>query len=161
MISDKMVATINDQIKAELDSAYLYLSMSAWLEDNNLKGMAHWMRKQAEEEREHAEKFMEHLYDRGARVELLGIDKPAKDFENPLAIFKAALKHEQYVTGRINKMMDLACEEKDYASQSLLKWYIDEQVEEEASAEEIVSKMEFLAGSNSAMYFLDKELGGR
>ena len=161
MISEKMVASINDQIKAELDSAYLYLAMSAWFEDKNLKGMAHWMRKQSKEEVEHAEKFMEHLYDRGARVELFEVAKPAKDFEGPLAVFKAALKHEQYVTARINKMMDLACEEKDYASQSLLKWYIDEQVEEEASAEEIVNKIEFLAGSNSAMYFLDKELGAR
>ena len=161
MISQKMSDSINDQIRAELESAYIYLSMSTYFEDNNFKGMAHWMRKQAKEEMEHAEKFMEHLYDRGARVELFQIAKPAKDFDGPLGAFKEALKHEQYVTGRIYKMMDLAREEKDYAAQSLLNWYVDEQVEEEATAEEIVQKLEFLGGSNTSVYLLDKELGAR
>ena len=161
MITQKMITLVNEQIKAEYDSAYLYLSMSAYFQESNLKGMAHWMKKQAKEEMEHAEKFMEYLYDRGARVELLEIAKPAKDFEGPLAVFKEALKHEKYITGRINKMMDLAREEKDYASQSLLTWYVDEQVEEEANADEVVKKLEFVGNSNTSVYLLDKELGQR
>jgi ferritin len=156
-----MADSINDQIKAELESAYIYLSMSTYFEDTNLKGMAHWTKKQAQEEMEHAEKFMEHLYARGARVVLEALAKPATKFEGPLVVFKEVLKHERYVTGRINKMMDLAIEEKDYAAQSMLNWFIDEQVEEEASAEEIVRKIEFVDDSNSSLYLLDKELGGR
>ena len=161
MLSQKMTDIINDQIKAELESSYIYLSMSAYLENENLKGMAHWMKKQAQEEVEHAEKFMEYLYDRGARVVLESLAKPATEFDGPLGVFKEALKHEQYVTSRIYKMMDLAKEEKDYASQSMLTWFVDEQVEEEAAADEIVQKLEFLGGSKSSIYFLDKELGQR
>jgi ferritin len=161
MISPKIADSINDQITAELESAYIYLSMSAYFEDTNLKGMAHWTRKQAKEEIEHGEKFMEYLYARGARVVLQALAKPATEFEGPLAVFQEVLKHEQYVTGRIDKMMDLAREEKDYATQSLLNWFVDEQVEEESSAEEIVRKLEFVGNSNASVYLLDKELGNR
>ena len=161
-ITNKMVNSINDQIRAELESSYIYLSMSAYLEDQNLKGMAHWMRKQAGEEMEHAEKFMEYLYDRGARVVLEAIAKPATEFDGPLGVFKEALKHEQYVSERIYKMVDLAASEKDHMTASMLKWFVDEQVEEEANADEIVQKLEFLGTkSNSAIYLLDKELGAR
>ena len=161
MISQKMTDAINDQIKAEYESAYLYLAMSAYLEAKNLKGMAHWMKKQCKEEAEHAEKFMEHLYERGARVVLEAIAKPAVEFGAPLDVFKAVLKHERLVTDRINKLMDLAREEKDYASQSMLTWFIDEQVEEEANADDIVNKFEFLGDSSASTYMLDKELGAR
>jgi ferritin len=161
MISQKIADSINDQIAAELESAYIYLSMSAYFEDANLKGMAHWTKNQAKEEMEHAEKFMDYLYARGARVLLKALAKPAAEFEGPLAVFQEVLKHERYVTGRIDKMMDLAKEEKDYATQSLLNWFVDEQVEEESNAEEIVRKLEFVGGSNSSIYLLDKELGQR
>ncbi|MDR3230880.1 MAG: ferritin [Synergistaceae bacterium] len=160
-MTPKMIESINDQIRAELESAYIYLSMSAYLEDQGLKGMAHWMRKQAGEEMEHAEKFMNYLYERGARVVLEAIAKPATDFDGPAGVFKEALKHEQYVSGRIYKMMDLALTEKDHMTASMLKWFIDEQVEEESSADEIVKKLEFLGGSNASVYLLDKELGQR
>lgn len=161
MLSKKLTEAINDQIKAEFESSYIYLAMSAYFEDNNMKGMSHWMKKQAKEELEHAEKFMEYLYDRGAAVELQELSKPANKFEGPLAVFKEALKHEKYITGRVNKIMDIAKEEKDYATQSLLTWFIDEQVEEEAAADSIVKKIEFVGGSNTSLYLLDKELAQR
>ena len=160
-ISKKMVDCINDQIRAELESSYIYLSMSAYLKDQNLDGMAHWMKKQAKEEIEHAEKFMEYLYDRGARVVLEAIAKPTTEFEGPLGVFKEALKHEQYVSERIYKMVDLAMAEKDHMSTSMLQWFVDEQVEEEANAGEIVQKIEFLKSSAPSMLMLDKELGQR
>jgi len=161
MISQKMTDAINDQVKAELESAYLYLSMSAYMEAKNLKGMAHWLKQQYKEETEHAEKFMAHLYDRGACVVLEAIAKPAAEFGTPLDVYKAVLKHERHVTDRIHKLMDLARDEKDYASQSMLTWFINEQVEEEASAGDVINKLEFLGDSKASMYLLDKELGQR
>ena len=161
MISQKMAGAINDQIKAEFESAYLYLAMSAYLETKNLKGMAHWLKEQFKEEQEHAEKLMKHLYERGARVILDAISKPAAEFGAPSDVFRTVAKHERLVTDRMNKLMDLAIKEKDYASQSMLTWFIDEQVDEEADADDIVSKIEFLKDSNSGVYMLDKELGQR
>ena len=161
MISQKMVDVINDQIKAEFDSAYLYLSMSAYLESENLKGMAHWLKEQFKEEVTHADKFMQYLYQRGARVILETISKPTSDFGTPLDLFKAVLKHERHVSDRINKLMNLAKEEKDYASESMLTWFIKEQIEEEASAEDIVNKIELLENTKTSMYLLDQELAQR
>ena len=161
MISEKMVASINDQIKAELDSAYIYLGMAAYFQDCNLSGMAHWMKKQYHEELEHVEKFIEHLYERGARVKIGEIAKPRESYDGPLSVFQEALKHEQYVTARIHKLVDQALEEKDHATHSMLKWFVDEQVEEEANAEAIVRKLEFVGDSHASIYLLDKELGAR
>ena len=161
MISDKMVAAINDQIKAEFDSAYIYLGMAAYFEDCNLPGMAHWMKKQYHEELEHAERFIEHLYERGARVKIAEIAKPKESYDGPLGVFKESLKHEQYVTDRIHKLMDQAIQEKDHATCSMLKWFVDEQVEEEAAADAIVRKLEFVGDSHSSIYLLDKELSAR
>jgi len=161
MISDKMTAAINDQIKAELDSAYIYLGMAAYLQDCNLSGMAHWMKKQYHEELEHVEKLIEHLYERGARVKIGEIAKPRESYDGPLSVFKESLGHERCVTERINKLMDQALEERDHATCSMLKWFIDEQVEEEANVEAIVRKLEFMGDSHASIYLLDKELGGR
>jgi len=161
MISLKMTGAINDQIKAEFESAYLYLSMSAYFEDKNLKGMAHWMKAQAKEEAEHADKFMKHLYERGARVVLEALAKPATDFSSPIDVFKEVLKHERHVSERIHKLMGLAKEEKDYASEAMLTWFVDEQVEEEADAEDIVHKFELVGDSGSSTYLLDRELAQR
>ena len=161
MISEKMAAAINDQIKAEFDSAYIYLGMAAYFQDCNLPGMAHWMEKQYHEELEHAERFIEHLYERGARVKIGEIAKPKESYDGPLSVFKESLRHERYVTERIDKLMDQAIEEKDHATSSMLKWFVDEQVEEEANAEAIVRKLEFVGDSNSSVYLLDKELGAR
>ena len=160
-ISEAMTAAINDQIKAEFDSAYIYLAMSAYFEDAGLAGMSHWMSKQYKEEVEHAEKFIEYLYERGARVIIPEIAKPKESYNDALDVFKTAYAHEQYVTSRIYKLVDLAVSEKDYATQSMLKWFVDEQMEEEDNTGGIVAKLEFLGGDKHSVYMVDRELATR
>ena len=160
-ISDAMVVAINDQIKAEFDSAYIYLAMSAYFEDSGLEGMAHWMKKQYKEEVEHAEKFIDYLYERGARVIVPEIAKPKESYADALEVFKTAYNHEQYVTSRIYKLVDQASAEKDYATLSMLKWYVDEQMEEEDNTGGIVSKLEFLGTDKHSIYMIDRELAAR
>ena len=160
-ISDSMAAAINDQIKAELDSAYIYLAMSAYFKDAGLDGMSHWMHKQYSEEVEHAEKFIDYLYERGARVIIPDVAKPKDAYADALDAFRTAYAHEQYVTSRIYKLMDMAIAEKDYATQSMLKWYVDEQLEEESNTGGIVSKLEFLGGDKHGVYTVDRELSSR
>ena len=160
-ISDAMVSAINAQIKAEYDSAYIYLAMSAYFKDAGLDGMSHWMKKQYSEEVEHAEKFISYLYERGARVIIPDVAKPKDEYTDALDVFKTAYAHEQYVTSRIYELMDLAVSEKDYATQSMLKWYVDEQVEEEANASGIVSKLESMCGDKHGIYTVDRELSAR
>ena len=160
-ISDTMVAAINEQIKAEFDSAYIYLAMSAYFKDSGLDGMAHWMKKQYKEEVEHAERFIDYLYERGARVIIPDIAKPKESYADALEVFKTAYAHEQYVTSRIYKLVDLAISEKDYATQSMLKWFIDEQMEEEDNTGGIVSKLEFLGSDKHHVYVVDRELAAR
>ena len=157
----KMVEAINDQINAELYSAYLYGSMVAYFEHMGLKGMAHWMVIQTLEETTHAYKFFAFLCERGERVALKPIDGPPVEFDSPLAVFEAALKHEKYVTGRINDLMNLALELKDHATVSLLHWYVDEQVEEEANATEISSKLRLIGDNSNALLMMDKDLSAR
>lgn len=152
MLSKTLLNEINEQIKHEFYSAYLYLAMSAHFENENLGGFAKWMRLQAAEEKEHALKFFDYLHDRGAKVELAALDAPPVKFGSPLEIFKQALEHEQFVTGRINKLYAQAVKDNDYASQSFLTWYVDEQVEEEKNASEIIAWLE-LAGSSPAGLF--------
>ena len=160
-ISDAMTAAINDQIKAEFDSAYIYLAMSAYFEDCGLAGMSHWMHKQYKEEVEHAEKFIAYLYERGARVIIPEIAKPKESYNDALDVFRTAYAHEQYVTSRIYKLVDLAVSEKDYATQSMLKWFVDEQMEEEDNTGGIVSKLEFLGSDKHSVYMIDRELAAR
>ena len=160
-LSDSMAAAINDQIKAELDSAYIYLAMSAYFEDAGLSGMAHWMHKQFKEEEEHAEKFIEYLYTRGARVIIPDIARPKESYNDALDVFRTAYNHEQYVTSRIYKLVDMAEAEKDYATLSMLKWFVDEQMEEEDNTGGIVSKLEFLGGDKHSVYMVDRELASR
>ena len=156
-----MAAAINDQIKAEFDSAYIYLAMSAYFEDAGLAGMSHWMRKQYKEEVEHAEKFIAYLYERGARVIIPEIAKPKESYNDALDVFRTAYAHEQYVTSRIYKLVDLAVSEKDYATQSMLKWFVDEQMEEEDNTGGIVAKLEFLGNDKHSIYIVDRELASR
>ena len=160
-ISDEMTAAINDQIKAEFDSAYIYLAMSAYFEDSGLAGMSHWMHKQYKEEVEHAEKFIAYLYERGARVIIPEIAKPKESYNDALDVFRTAYAHEQYVTSRIYKLVDLAVSEKDYATQSMLKWFVDEQMEEEDNTGGIVAKLEFLGSDKHSIYMVDRELASR
>ena len=161
MINKKIEDAINDQINAELHSAYIYLSMASWFDSMNLKGMSHWMNIQAKEEVEHAMKFADFVMERGGRVLYKAVAAPETEWASPLEAFRGAYEHEKYVTRRINDLMDLAVAEKDYASQVLLHWFISEQVEEEANASEIVGKLEMMADGKHGLLVIDRELGGR
>lgn len=161
MISKKMVKEINDQIQRELFSEYLYLQMAAFFKGENLDGFAKWMMIQAKEENAHAMKFYEHLYERGEEVKLQAIPAPKADYKNPLDVFKFAYNHELTVTKNISNLMNLAKKESDYASESFLKWFVDEQVEEEDSFDKIVKMLEKIKESPNALYMLDHQLSKR
>ncbi len=161
MISKKMENAINLQINEELFSSYLYLSMSTYFEGMSLSGFANWMRIQAQEEQFHAMKFFDYVHERGGKVELLAIEKPANDWESILAIFEETLKHEEHITSKINELVSIAKGENDYASQNFLQWYVDEQVEEEATASEIVEQIKFLGDNKHGILMLDREFKTR
>lgn len=152
---------MNLQIKYELESAYIHLSIAVYFESITLPGMAHWMKMQAQEEYIHAMKFYDFIHDRGERVELQSLGQPPIEFESPLDVYENALAHEQKIIGNINDLYALAFEEKDYPSQLLLKWFIDEQVEEERSAGDIVETLKRIGKESYALLMLDKELGQR
>jgi ferritin len=161
MLSQAMQDAINEQIKNELYSAYLYLSMSAYCEANGMPGCAHWMRVQSQEEIDHAMKFFGFVNERGGRVVLHAIDQPPTEFDSPLAIFKDTLEHERKVTAMIHGLYQLALEEKDYPAQVMLHWFIDEQVEEESNATQILDTLEMIGDKGHALVMLDRELGKR
>ncbi|MBC8412430.1 MAG: ferritin [Nitrospira sp.] len=158
MLNQNMEKAINDQINAEIYSSYLYLSMSAYFDSINLKGCSHWMRIQAMEEMTHFKRFYDFLTARGGRVILAQIDAPPSAWDAPLAVFENVLTHEQLVTGLINKLIDLSMELKDHATNSFLQWFIDEQVEEEASADEVIQSMKLNANNPGGLFIIDKEL---
>jgi ferritin len=161
MISAALQKAINEQINKELYSSYLYLSMAAYFEGQNLPGFAKWMYVQTGEEREHGMKFYEYLVDRGAKVELKTIAAPATVWKSSLEVFKEVQKHEAFVTASINSLYELALGEKDYPSQILLQWFISEQVEEEKNAAEIVQQLELIDAKGTAVLMLDHQLGHR
>jgi ferritin len=161
MLSRSVEDALNDQIAHEFYAAYLYLSMMAYFESESLSGFGHWMRMQAREEVEHAMRLLDFVMDRGGKVELKALDRPASDFDSPLAVMGAALAHEQKVTGMINRLYELAKDEQDYPTQVLLQWFITEQVEEEASAGGIVDRLKIAGDSPSALLVLDGELAER
>ncbi len=161
MISDKMQNAINEQINYELFSSYLYLSMSSYLESVDLPGFANWHKIQSQEELAHVDIFFNHLNERDGRVLLSAIEGPQTEWESPLACFEDAYHHEQQVSQRINKLMELAHEEKDYASASFLKWFVEEQVEEEASVKAIVQELKMVGEQGQGLYMMNKELGQR
>jgi ferritin len=161
MLSKKMLGELNKQINAEMYSSYLYLSMAAWFEDQNLKGFAKWMRVQAQEEWGHAMKIFDFVNDRMGRVTLASIDAPPSDWTSPAAAFKDTCAHEAKVTGLINKLAELAAQEKDHAAAVFLQWFIAEQVEEEATANEILGKLQAVKDSKNALFMLDHKLGER
>ncbi len=161
MLSKAIEKALNEQLNAELYSAYLYLSMAAWFESQNLPGFATWMRIQHREETGHGMKFFGFVTERRGRVTLAAIEAPAKDWKSPLAAFEAALEHEQYITGRIGDLVNLAVKEKDHATNAFLQWFVNEQVEEEASVDKIVQMLKRAEKSAGAMLMLDHELGKR
>ncbi|MEA1933574.1 MAG: ferritin [Thermodesulfobacteriota bacterium] len=161
MLNKKIEEAINSQINAEIYSAYLYLSMSAYFESTSLSGFASWMRAQAQEEMVHAMKFYDYVNERGGRVILGRIDAPPSEWESSVAVFDATYQHEQKVTGLINDLVDLAMEEKDHATNNFLQWFVSEQVEEEASASEVLNKAKLIGDAPGGLFMLDRELGAR
>lgn len=161
MLSQKMSDAINAQINAEYYSSYLYLSMAAWSEEQNLPGFGNWFRMQVEEEMIHATKLFDYVLERGSRVTLTAIDAPETEWASPKAVFEATLKHEQYVTSLINKLVDLALAESDHATNTFLQWFVTEQVEEESNADAILRTLHRMGDAAGALYMLDKELAGR
>jgi ferritin len=161
MFNKKIQDAINAQIKREMESAYIYFSMAAYFDSVNLPGFAHWMKMQFQEEQTHAFKFYDYIYDRGGRVVLQAIDQPPVEFQSPLDAFEKTLAHEEKVTGHINDLYALAVEEKDFATQIILQWFVEEQVEEEKTAGDIVDVLKRIGDNDHALIMLDRELGQR
>lgn len=161
MINEKVGIVLNDQVNKEMYSSYLYLSMSAYFSDLGLLGFANWMRVQAQEEMAHAMFIYDFLIDRGHKVVLTTINSPPHSWESTLNVMEEVLKHEMYVTGLINNIVTVAEEVKDRATMSYMNWFVDEQVEEEANAQDIISKLKLIGDDKSALYLLDKDLAAR
>jgi ferritin len=157
----KLEKAFNDQIKNELYSAYLYLSMAAYFEAHNLPGFGHWMKVQFKEETSHGMKMFEFLNDRGVKVELQSIPQPPTEFKSALEIFEETLKHEKKVTALINALYDVAAKVDDKAAQVFLQWFINEQVEEEKNAQQIVDTLRAIKAEGPALIMLDRELARR
>jgi ferritin len=160
-INKSLEAAFNDQINLELASSYAYLQMAAFLDEANLPGMSAWMRLQAEEERLHAMKFFDFVLDRDGRVELTTIAAPGLSLTTALSAFEGSLAHEQRVTAAINDLYTLATDEQDFASFPLLNWFVEEQIEEEATVTLIVEQLKMIGEDRTALLMLDRELGAR
>jgi ferritin len=161
MSSPTVVKLINDQVAMEFHAAYLYLSMSAHFESQNLPGFAAWMRLQYQEETTHALRFLDFLLESGDKAELQAVAKPVATFKGPLDIFKKALGHEKKVTASINRIYEAAVKAKDYPAQLMLQWFISEQQEEEKTASDIIAKLALVGDNGPALLMLDRELGSR
>lgn len=161
MIKQKVQDEINEQIQAEFQSGWLYLAFAAWFVSRNLDGFGQWMRMQWQEEQEHGMKFYDHLLRRGGEVELKDLEQPKVSAENAVEIFEKVFEHERYITKRIHSLYDLAKEEDDYPLQTLLHWFIDEQVEEEENAESILERLKLIGEDGANLHLLDRELAQR
>jgi ferritin len=161
MLNAGIAKAMNEQINAELYSAYLYLSMAAWFDAQQLPGFGHWFKVQAQEEMTHGLRFYSYVNDRGAQVTLAAIAAPPTRWESPLAAMEAVLVHEQKVTGMINKLVTLARKESDYASENLLQWFVKEQVEEESGVEAVIGKLKLATQAQGGLFLLDKDMAAR
>jgi ferritin len=160
MLSQALQNGFNDQIQKEFYSSYLYLAMAAHFESVNLPGFASWMKKQADEERSHGMRLWEHMYDRGGKVELEAIEQPPAAFGKPLEVFQQVLAHEQKVTASINALYALALKEGDVAAQIFLQWFVNEQVEEEKNASELIEQLKMSGDQAFGVLFMDKHVLG-
>ena len=161
MIAKRMSEAMNMQIKHELESYYIYLSMVAYFHEQNLDGMAHWMRCQAHEEMIHAMKFFDHIIDRGGSVKLLDLKQIKTTWKSPLEAWKDAYEHEQFITGKINELIKISREENDYNAEPLLHWFANEQIEEEKNTDKAVKELEMIGNSKEGLFMVDRELGTR
>ena len=161
MLSERMSEALNDQINAEMYSAYLYLSMSAYLASTGMKGATNWFYIQAQEEMIHTQKIYEYLISRGNRVILKAIDEPPSNFKSTLNTFEEALAHEQKVTALINDLVTVATEEKDHATEIFLQWFVTEQIEEEETAADVIDQLKLAGEVGPGMFMMDRELAAR
>jgi ferritin len=161
MLSQKLQDVMNEQINRELHSEYIYLSMEAYMRSNDLDGFANFFHVQTQEEHFHAMKIYDFIIDRGGKVVLKAIEAPPVDFKSVIDVFEQTLAHEQFITKSINDLMDIAIKENDHAVISFLKWYVDEQVEEEATVGKILSKLKIIGGEGHGLLMLDQELAAR
>ena len=161
MIKKAVEEALNEQINAEFQSAYLYLSMSAYFQASGLAGYANWMRVQYQEELAHATRFFDYVNERGGRVQLSPIKDVQVDFSGVINVFEETLVHEQMVTSLINRLMDISIQESDHATKSFLQWFVDEQVEEEANVEQILNNLKLIKGEGQGLLMMDREMKTR
>lgn len=161
MISDKVKEILNEQINKEFYSAYLYLAMSAYFDDNGLYGFANWTKVQAKEEVDHGMIIFDYMNDRDCAVHLKQIDVPDTDFSSPIQVFEKILKHERYVTSSIESIANLSMDECDLATRNFINWYLKEQVEEEKNASDIIAKLKLFGNEKVSLYLIDKDLAKR
>lgn len=161
MISEKMQDALNEQVNKEFYSAYLYLAMSAYCNKIGLPGFANWMRMQFEEESLHVTKMYDYILDQGGEVQLKQIEEPPKEYGTPVDIFEETLDHEQFVTRCINDLMGLAVDERDYATQAFLQWYVTEQVEEESNVNDILAPLRMVGEDKGGLMMIDQQLAKR
>ena len=160
-LSTKVEKALNDQINLEFNSAYAYLGMAAYFSGTPFTGFARWMHLQSKEEMEHARKFFDYVVDRGGKVILQGISEPPSSYKAPIEAFRASLRHEQKVSAAIEEIYELALSEKDYATLSFLKWFLDEQVEEEKNVSDMLARLELVGDNTSGLYQVDQYAGRR
>jgi len=160
-ISTELRDLLNEQINLELSASYSYLAMAAWFEDTPYAGFASWMHMQSAEERAHAMKFFQFLVDRGSKVELQSISAPRIDYSSPLEIFETSLAQEREVTAAIHGLYDCALEKRDHESKNLLNWFLDEQVEEEKNAQDIIDRLKLVGEDPVGLLQIDQEAGAR
>ena len=160
-LSKKMQDALNEQIREEMASAYIYLSMAAYCESLDLGGFAGWMVAQSQEELNHAMKIYEYIHDRGGRVIFQALEQPPAEFNGPVDVFVKTLEHEEYITSRIHNLYGMAVAENDYASQSMLQWFVDEQVEEEKTASDILAMLKMIGDKGQGLIMLDRQLAQR
>jgi len=161
MLSKKMESELNEQVKKEFYSAYLYLAMAAYCTKIGLPGFANWMRLQYEEETMHVTKMYDYILDQGGEIHLKQIEEPPTEFGSPLDIFEKTLEHEQFITRSIHDLMSLAIEERDYATQAFLQWYVSEQVEEEANVHDVLNPLRMVGSDKGGLMMIDQNLGNR
>ncbi|GMW02461.1 MAG: bacterial non-heme ferritin [Candidatus Hydrogenedentota bacterium] len=161
MASKKMIEALNKHVNLELYSAYIYAAMAAWFDGENMHGFASWMKAQAGEEVGHAAKMYKYIHDVDGRVTLEAIEKPQDRFKSPLQVFEAAYGHEKVVTKAIYALVDQAIKEGDHGTNAFLQWFVNEQIEEEATASDVVGRLKMAGDAPGALLLLDREMGGR
>ena len=155
MISKNLEKAINDQIKLEEQSSRVYMAMASWCEVEGYAGAAKFLYDHSDEEREHQLKFVHFLNDRGGHAQLLAVEQPSAKYKSLEELFNEVLKHEQYVTKKINELVDICLKEKDHTTNNFLQWFVEEQIEEESLAQEIVDKIKLIGESKGGYFHLD------